>query len=597
MNTFQVKIKKAHLIWVCLFLVIIVGCQKNEEIRQVPVADQLQSKYKNQLDSCIASLENFKKASTQEQFLKHYKQSRTHFKRIEPILAFTDKENYKSLNAPNILKVEEEDATDIKIRKPFGFQVIEELIFEDSLDIKNLHEVANKTQDRLKLIQANVSLKLKDYHIIWMIRDEIARIALTGITGFDSPVLEASLDEAVMCYGSLNDIINLYQSEFTSVALYNQFKMEIESSMEQLQASDFETFDRFQFIKEHSHKQLELLYEIQKDWDVQFPFELAFKNDMTSLFSNNTFNLDFYSDYPEVDSLKALKTQLGKQLFNDTRLSKDNTMSCSTCHHSDKAFTDGKKVFPKQLRNTPTLPYAALQQSFFYDGRTGNLEGQIVDVVNNNNEFHSNLVDLEALVSNDSIYTKQFKSIYKKGVTQNNVRNSIAVYVRSLGDFSSKFDKNINGMESTLTDSAVRGFNLFMGKAKCATCHFAPVFNGTVPPNFTESEFELLGIPKDTISKVVDTDLGRYDVFQTEERKHFFKTPTIRNISKTGPYMHNGVYETLDQVMTFYNDGGGAGLGMELEYQTLPTDPLNLTEQEMDDIIAFMGTLEDQSKS
>ncbi|MCF1191845.1 c-type cytochrome [Mangrovimonas sp. AS39] len=597
MNTFQVKIKKAHLIWVCLFLVIIVGCKKKEEIRQVPVAEQLQSKYKNQLDSCIASLENFKKASTQEQFLKHYKQSRTHFKCIEPILAFTDKENYKSLNAPNILKVEEEDATDIKIKKPFGFQVIEELIFEDSLDIKNLQEVANKTQDRLKLIQANVSLKLKDYHIIWMIRDEIARIALTGITGFDSPVLEASLDEAVICYGSLNDIMNLYQSEFTSVALYNQFKMEIESSMEQLQASDFDTFDRFQFIKEHSHKQLELLYEIQKDWEVQFPFELAFKNDMTSLFSNNTFNLDFYSDYPEVDSLKALKTQLGKQLFNDTRLSKDNTMSCATCHHSDKAFTDGKKVFPKQLRNTPTLPYAALQQSFFYDGRTGNLEGQIVDVVNNNNEFHSNLVDLEAMVSNDSIYTKQFKSIYKKGVTQNNVRNSIAVYVRSLGDFSSKFDKNINDIESNLTDSEVRGFNLFMGKAKCATCHFAPVFNGTVPPNFTESEFELLGVPKDTISKVVDTDLGRYDVFQTEERKHFFKTPTIRNISKTGPYMHNGVYETLDQVMTFYNDGGGAGLGMELEYQTLPTDPLNLTEQEMDDIIAFMSTLEDQPKS
>ncbi|WP_231628601.1 cytochrome-c peroxidase [Mangrovimonas sp. ST2L15] len=581
----------------CLFLVIIVGCKKNEEIRQVPVAEQLESKYKNQLDSCIASLENFKKANTQEEFLKHYKQARTHFKRIEPIFAFTDKENYKSLNAPNILKVEEEDATDIKIKKPFGFQVMEELIFEDSLDIKNLQEVANKTQDRLKLIQANVSLKLKDYHIIWMIRDEIARIALTGITGFDSPVLEASLDEAVMCYGSLNDIMNLYQSEFNSVALFNQFKMEIESSMEQLQASDFETFDRFQFIKEHSHKQLELLYEIQKDWEVQFPFELAFKNDMTSLFSNNTFNLDFYSDYPEVDSLKALKTQLGKQLFNDTRLSKDNTMSCATCHHSDKAFTDGKKVFPKQLRNTPTLPYAALQQSFFYDGRTGNLEGQIVDVVNNNNEFHSNLVDLEALVSNDSIYTKQFKSIYKKGVTQNNVRNSIAVYVRSLGDFSSKFDKNINGMESNLTDSEVRGFNLFMGKAKCATCHFAPVFNGTVPPNFTESEFELLGVPKDTISNLVDTDLGRYDVFQTEEKKHFFKTPTIRNISKTGPYMHNGVYETLDQVMTFYNDGGGAGLGMELEYQTLPTDPLNLTEQEMDDIIAFMGTLEDQSKS
>ena len=597
MHTFQVKIKKAHLLWVCLFLVFNVSCKKNEETHQIPVINQLQNRYVNQLDSCIASLENFKEASTQEQFLMHYKQARSYFKSVELILAFTDKENYKSLNAPNILKVDEEDATDIKIKNPFGFQVMEEMIFEDSLQVEGIQAVAAKTKGRLNLIKTNASLKLKDYHIIWMLRDEIARIALTGITGFDSPVLEASLNEAIVSYESIKDILELYQSHFFSVELYDQFKQELDNSMAQLQVSDFNSFDRFQFIKNHTHKQLELLYEVQKDWDVQFPFEMAFKNDMTSLFSNNTFNLDFYSDYAEVDSLKALKIELGKQLFNDTRLSKDNTMSCATCHHSDKAFTDGKKVFPKQLRNTPTLPYAALQQSFFYDGRTGNLEGQIVDVVNNNNEFHSNLVDLEALVSNDSIYTKQFKSIYKKGVTQNNVRNSIAVYVRSLGDFSSKFDKNINDVESTLTDSEVRGFNLFMGKAKCATCHFAPVFNGTVPPNFTESEFELLGVPKDTISNLVDTDLGRYDVFQTEERKHFFKTPTIRNISKTGPYMHNGVYETLDQVMTFYNDGGGAGLGMELEYQTLPPDPLNLTEQEMDDIIAFMNTLEDQPKS
>ena len=235
-----------------------------------------------------------------------------------------------------------------------------------------------------------------------------------------------------------------------------------------------------------------------------------------------------------------------------------------------------------------------MQQRFFYDGRTGNLEGQIVDVVNNTNEFHSNLEDLVSVVKKDANYKKLFDSIYNGKVTDHNIRQSIAQYIRSLNTFNSKFDNNINNKQNDLSPFEINGFNLFMGKAKCATCHFAPVFNGTVPPDFTETEFELLGVPKDTLALTeIDSDLGRYDVFNTEERKYFFKTPTVRNVSKTSPYMHNGVYTTLKQVMTFYNNGGGVGLGLNLEYQTLPEDALNLTEKEIKEVIAFMKSLED----
>ncbi|WP_452599649.1 cytochrome-c peroxidase, partial [Pontimicrobium sp. MEBiC01747] len=164
-----------------------------------------------------------------------------------------------------------------------------------------------------------------------------------------------------------------------------------------------------------------------------------------------------------------------------------------------------------------------------------------------------------------------------------------------LTTFNSKFDRNINGLENTLTAQEINGFNLFNGKAKCATCHFAPVFNGTVPPNFKESELEAIGVPNDTLTtSKISNDFGRYNLFKTEERKHFFKTPTVRNISKTVPYMHNGVYITLEQVMTFYNNGGGSGVGINLEYQTLPTDSLKLKTAEIQDIIAFMKTLEDK---
>ena len=137
-----------------------------------------------------------------------------------------------------------------------------------------------------------------------------------------------------------------------------------------------------------------------------------------------------------------------------------------------------------------------------------------------------------------------------------------------------------------------------MGKAKCATCHFAPVFNGTVPTLYKDTEIELLGVPtkNDTINAIVDADLGRYNVFKTEERKHFFKTPTIRNIELTAPYMHNGVYTTLEDVVDFYNRGGGAGIGIDLELQTLPPTPLNLSETEKEDLILFMKSLTDITK-
>jgi cytochrome c peroxidase len=192
-------------------------------------------------------------------------------------------------------------------------------------------------------------------------------------------------------------------------------------------------------------------------------------------------------------------------------------------------------------------------------------------------------------------YKKKLTSLYKENKIGLNIRHAIASYIRTLNTFNSKFDKNIRGEENTLTEQEKRGFNLFAGKALCATCHFAPIFNGTVPPNFNDTELEFIGVPAttDTINAKISSDLGRYNLFKTAERKHFFKTPTIRNISKTAPYMHNGVYATLEEVLDFYNKGGGVGLGIDPKYQTLPFDNLNLSKEEITAIIDFMKTLTD----
>ncbi|MFC5045844.1 cytochrome-c peroxidase [Aquimarina hainanensis] len=552
---------------------------KNKFTRDITLAIQY-------LDSIIIDSTNAK---------KHFLTSRKYFKYMEPLLASLDEENYNFLNQPNILKIEEEDYTDIKIKSPGGYQVIEETLFADTLIPDAITRHTTLAKNRLKLVKKNISFKhIKPYHFLWMFRKGIHRVALTGITGFDSPVLENSLFDAQSVYTSLKEYLSFYKTEFQEIQLYQAWNREIDQTILSLQG-DFNDFDRYHFIKNHTHPQMELWKNTVTDWHVTFPFELAIKNEATSLFSNSTFNTNYFSDRNS-GAITKEKIALGKKLFNDTNLSANQKISCATCHLKEKGFTDGLKT-PKGLtRNSPTLLYASLQKAFFYDKRAGSLEGQIVSVVNNKNEFHTNLLALETVIKTDSSYRKQFADAYSgQDISEKQIRNAIANYIRSLTPFNSKFDNNINGLENTLTASEINGFNLFNGKAKCATCHFPPLFNGTVPPNYKESEIELLGVPStnDTINAMISDDLGRYYVYKTPERKHFFKTSTVRNVSKTAPYMHNGVYTTLEEVIDFYNRGGGSGIGIHQEYQTLPSDPLHLNQQEINDLIAFMNALED----
>ena len=591
------KVIKTHG-FMCLFLVLIIGCSKEKKEAYVKKDNNqkvavLQQYYSNHLGQCIIELENLNKAKSIKNQQDYYKKAREEFKLIEPFLAYVDKENYKSLNASNILKVEEEDATDIKIRKPFGFQVIEESIFGDEqIDREHLQAIIRKTINRLQLIKANNILYLKEYHTLWLVRDAMVRVALLGVTGFDSPILEQSLEEAKINYQTIEFILKQYESNFNNNQLYKDWISELSTTKAFLKG-DFQSFNRYEFIKRHTHSQLVLLKKTATDWKVEFPLTLASNNEMTSLFSKETFNIGFFSDYHHLEKENFdKKVLLGKELFNDKRLSKDAKMSCATCHNKKMAFTDGRIAFENQTRNSPTLTYASLQKSFFHDGRAGSLEGQIVGVVTNKDEFHSNLNEMVRMVEQDEVYKNKFTSLYDE-VSDFTIRNAIANYIRTLNMFNSKFDKSINGTEQSLSKNEINGFNLFTGKAKCATCHFPPVFNGTVPPNFSESELESIGVP-DLKQEKLDGDLGRYGLYQTNERKHFFKTPTVRNVEKTAPYMHNGTYQTLEEVVDFYNKGGGRGLGFNLENQTLPLDKLNLSEQEIADIIAFMKSLTDE---
>ncbi len=576
----------------------IISCKKetSAENKVIPFNNAMQELFVADIQLAITHLDSialFPIKDTKDHFI----QSRKYFKKLEPILSSLDVENYGFLNQPNILKIEEEDFTDIKIKSPSGYQVLEELLFQENPDSLEILKHTNLITNRLKLIQKNTAFShLKPYHFLWMFRKAIVRVALTGVTGFDSPVLENAVEESKIVYLSLKELLALMQEKFSDKALFYRWNNEIDYTLDQFKG-DFNNFDRYHFIKNHTHKQLQLWNETVKDWKVIFPFELALKNNTSSLFSKTTFNINYFSDEHQGNT-SLQKIALGKKLFYDKKLSKNNEISCASCHQPEKMFTDGLKTSKGVTRNSPTLLYAALQQAFFYDKRAGGLEGQISNVVENKNEFHTDLKTIEKVIFSDSSYSKAFKKIYPNTkINNSDIRNALASYIRSLLPFNSKLDKNINGLEETLTKNEIRGFNLFHGKAKCATCHFPPLFNGTVPPDYKESEIELLGVPKenDTIDAVISDDLGRYYVYKTPQRKHFFKTPTIRNAAITGPYMHNGVYTTLEEVMDFYNRGGGAGIGIHQKYQTLPTDSLNLDVQEIKDIITFIKSLNEST--
>ncbi|MFD2540753.1 cytochrome-c peroxidase [Lacinutrix gracilariae] len=566
-----------------------------EPVNKDTTNEKIASFYLSELEQCIAFLDSISTFQKAEERIAFYKKARKHFKTMEPIMAAIDKNNFKSLNAPNILQVQEEDLTDVKIRNPFGFQVIEELLHEDEGGAEVLQNAITVTSNRLKLLQSNTHVQLKDYHLIWLIRDQILRTAATGITGFDSPVLGQALTESRYTTQTLITLLELCKDKFRTVQIYEDLRASFKNGIAALNA-DFDTFDRYSFIKNYTDPQLKLLVKTQEDWKVNFPFEMAVSNTATSFFGANTLNVLYFSDYKSDTLHLKQKEAFGKALFNDKSLSRNKDMACASCHLEAKAFTDGRKTFDaRQVRNSPTLTYSAYQQSFFMDGRAGSLEGQVVGVAENHNEFNLPMDSIVGRVLKNPAYKTAIDSLYGSKRMDFNIRHAIASYVRSLNAFNSKLDRNIQGVETSLTAEEKQGFNLFMGKAACATCHFPPLFNGTVPPHYNDTEVELLGVPekKDTINAMISDDLGRYNVFKTFQRKHFFKTPTVRNSEVTGPYMHNGVYDTLEEVVDFYNRGGGKGIGIHEEFQTLPFDALDLSKAEQESIVAFMKTLTD----
>jgi cytochrome c peroxidase len=271
---------------------------------------------------------------------------------------------------------------------------------------------------------------------------------------------------------------------------------------------------------------------------------------------------------------------LGLRLFFDPRLSGDNRRSCASCHIPALAYTDGKPVAignngQALRRNTPTLIQSANNASQFWDGRVRTLEEQALVPVGQPGEMNQDLDLLPAELQRDPEYVRLFQEAFGAGVSLTGISAAIAAFERTLLSRNSPFDRYLTGERTAISAEARRGMDIFQMKAQCGTCH-----KGL---DFTDHEFHNLGVPEPNSKQ---PDLGRYLVTKLESERGAFKTPTLRNITQTAPYMHNGTFETLEEVMTFYNKGGGKNPHLDSAMK-----PLGLSEQEQQDLVAFLKTL------
>lgn len=262
---------------------------------------------------------------------------------------------------------------------------------------------------------------------------------------------------------------------------------------------------------------------------------------ITLLFSN-----DIITPIPiSLDNLNVKKIELGKKLFFDPRLSKDNTISCASCHDIYNGGADKNKVAIgiNQLQgsfNSPTILNSKYNFAQFWDGRAKNLEHQVVGPIHNPLEMASNFPEIIKKLSKDEEYKKEFASVYNSIITEENIIESIVEFENALTTPNSKFDMYLNGDENILSENEKKGYKLFK-EFGCISCH-----NGI---NIGGNLFQKVGIISEYFPDV-NKHQGRYNITKDEEDKFYFKVPTLRNIALTSPYLHDGSVDNLKDVIT-----------------------------------------------
>lgn len=285
--------------------------------------------------------------------------------------------------------------------------------------------------------------------------------------------------------------------------------------------------------------------------------------------------------YPSGNEPTAARIKLGKTLFFDPRLSGDGSMSCATCHNPQFGWTDG---LPTAVGNkseileraTPTIVNSGYNHLQMWDGRKRTLEAQAMGPMETVQEMNMDVKRLFEWLNRSKGYGAMFEAAYPgEPIDAKTLSKALGAYERTVVSKNSPFDRWVKGDARAMTTQQVNGFKLFVGKAKCADCHSAP--------NFTDNGFHNLGLPS---FGVAEPDMGRYGIKPLGLMKGAFKTPTLRDVTMTAPYFHDGYAATLEDVVDHYNKGGVVKTNLSPNMHEL-----NLSQQEQQDVVAFVKAL------
>jgi cytochrome c peroxidase len=551
--------------------------------------------------------------------LQKIHECRYKLKELDFWLRYFEPVAYKKINGP--LQVEWETEVFENYEKPYkrngaGLTLAENYILENDYRSDSFISILWPALKVLNTFRADSVTRLLDIEENFYFASRLYALNLASIytTGFECPDTNQVIPELKAMITSNIEIINSYRiSAIHKNNLADTLLTQQLNQWLQLQAylknanNSFTYFNRFEWITRVNKS-----YLINSESIISGGFKSKNYNDyclntnLADMWDKKLFNAQniegYFSGIKEEKKREAIK-EIGKLLFYDPILSGNNMRSCASCHKSSEYFTDTTKSTALQfnqnyrlVRNTPSLINVSFNHLLMADGGQTSLQNQAVFVITNPIEMNGNEKTIISKIMSVPRYKKAFQKFVQWVPGQPkfsiyHIASAITMYSGSFNSGKSYFGGLLNNLEENLSnDNIVTGFNLFMGKAQCGTCHFFPIFSGAKPP-YISSEFEVLGTPVDTIYSKPSSDLGRYNIHNVSETYQAFRTPSLLNVVRTAPYMHNGVFSNLKQVLDFYDNGGGNGHGFNIKNQTLPADSLHLTNAEKQSIILFLTAL------
>ncbi len=570
------------------------------------------------LETAAARLERDAARGSLEDVRHAFHAARAAYKHIEVLAEYYAPQTAQAVNGPALERSGDEPP--YAIQPPTGFQVIEEALFPDAVPewrtvLAVQAPLVRRSAVRMRVVASGT--EPTDAHIFEAARYEIARVVTLGLAGFDAGSSGNGPRESAAALRGISAALSAYRGDIAARDAGMAYALDstLLAAAAYLHAHpNAERLDRIAFITDFANPAWRALDDARRVLAVALPSTRpVWSAAAPTLFERGAFDPSALAPLDAPGHSDALAA-LGRALFFDARLSGNGTRSCATCHQPERAFTDGLtrrtslvagaadipnrvETLVSLARNTPTVVNAGLQPASFYDQRATYLEDQITDVMANAAEMGHSADAAAQRLDRDPQMRARFAAVLGPSdtvVTSLRLRRALAAYLRSLQSLDSRFDRAVRGEQGALAPEERAGFTVFMGKARCGTCHFAPLFNGATPPLFTDAEVEVIGVPGNGArGAAIDSDVGRMAVTSMPTHRGAFKTPTLRNVALTAPYMHNGRFRTLEEVVDFYDAGGGAGMGAHVPNQTLPADSLHLSRGEKRALVRFMRALTD----